>query len=85
MDETAFIAGATVGAAVAPEPEASRPYSVQPEVRVQMNVKLPQRLLLQIEQVAQETGAKKQFIIEKALTAWLRRELVRLGKASDDS
>jgi hypothetical protein len=81
-----FIAGAT-----AAQP-ARKPHAVEQELpwldprvrddlRVQLNVKLPERLVIQRDWLAARLGTKKQDILEIALRTWVQEELRKLGLA----
>jgi hypothetical protein len=78
-----FVAGAT--AKPTPEPIPSDhdlPWlnpRVRDDLRVQVNAKLPEKLIIQRDWLAARLGLKKQDIIETALAAWVRTELDKLG------
>ena len=52
---------------------------VRDDLRVQVNVKLPERLMIQRDWLSARLGLKKQEIIEVALRIWIENELTRLG------
>ena len=78
-----FIAGAT---AAQPERRATvveqeLPWlnpRVRDDLRVQLNVKLPEKLVVQRDWLAARLGLKKQDVLEIALKAWVREELQKL-------
>jgi hypothetical protein len=48
-------------------------------LRVQLNVKLPERLILQCDWLAARLSLKKQDVLEIALRTWVEEELRKLG------
>lgn len=84
-----FITGAT---ALSPSPVPSqapvenfpwRNARVRDDLRVQVNTKLPEKLMVQRDWLASRLGLKKQDILEIALRAWVEMELGRLGLDKD--
>ena len=79
-----FVAGATATPPVAPAspPAAFLPWTdpkVRDDLRVQVNVKLPDKLLVQRDWLAAQLGMSKQEAIETALRQWVRAELKKMG------
>jgi predicted PhzF superfamily epimerase YddE/YHI9 len=70
-----FVAGATAK----PTPEPTPSDHDRDDLRVQVNAKLPEKLIIQRDWLAARLGLKKQDIIETALAAWVRTELDKLG------
>jgi hypothetical protein len=52
---------------------------VRDDLRVQLNVKLPEKLVLQRDWLAARLSLKKQDILEIALRTWVQEELRKLG------
>ena len=79
-----FIAGAT---AASPALSSELPPWLNPRVRddlrVQVNVKLPEKLMVQVHWLANRLGIKKQDVLESALRAWVAEELRKLGLPED--
>jgi hypothetical protein len=79
-----FIAGAT---AASPALFSELPPWLNPRVRddlrVQVNVKLPEKLMVQVHWLANRLGVKKQDVLESALRAWASDELRKLGLPED--
>lgn len=79
-----FIAGATAaaqpsrGAAMQSELPWLNP-RVRDDLRVQVNSKLPEKLMVQRDWLAARLGMKKQDVLEVALRTWVRAELRKLG------
>ena len=80
-----FIAGATA-AVSSPAPAQPLPEElpwrhprVRDDLRVQVNAKLPEKLMIQRGWLAARLRIKKQDILEIALRAWVERELRKLG------
>ena len=80
-----FIAGAT---AAIPSPAPTQlpaqelPWQhprVRDDLRVQINAKLPEKLMIQRDWLAARLRIKKQDILEIALRSWVERELRKLG------
>jgi hypothetical protein len=80
-----FIAGAT---ALTPSPAPAQPPPqelpwrhphVREDLRVQVNAKLPEKLMIQRDWLAARLRIKKQDILEIALRSWVERELRKLG------
>jgi hypothetical protein len=78
-----FISGATAAASPAPYPAALElPWldrRVRDDLRVQLNAKLPEKLIIQRDWLAARLQIKKQDILEIALRAWVEEELRKLG------
>jgi hypothetical protein len=81
-----FVSGATAtpptDPAAAPVPTEFLPWKdpkVRDDLRVQVNVKLPDKLLVQRDWIAARLGMTKQEATETALRAWVRAELRKLG------
>ena len=51
---------------------------VRDDLRVQVNSKLPEKLMVQRDWLAARLGLKKQDILEIALRQWVRDELAKL-------
>jgi hypothetical protein len=79
-----FIAGAT---AASPALSSELPPWLNPRVRddlrVQVNAKLPEKLMVQVHWLANRLGVKKQDVLESALRAWVADELRKLGLPED--
>ncbi len=78
-----FIAGAT---AASPTPLSELPWlhpRVRDDLRVQVNAKLPEKLMVQVHWLANRLGVKKQDVLESALRAWVADELRKLGLPED--
>lgn len=78
-----FVAGAT---AVTPDPataaQADLPWlnaKVRDDLRVQLNARLPERLIVQRDWLAHRLGLKKQDVLEIALREWVAARLHDLG------
>lgn len=52
---------------------------VRDDVMLQVNVKQPERVMLQIEWLADQMKTTKRAVIERALKEFAQRELKRLG------
>jgi hypothetical protein len=52
---------------------------VRDDLRVQVNSKLPEKLMVQRDWLAARLGLTKQEILEMALRAWVQEELRKLG------
>lgn len=80
-----FIAGATAAvpsrAPAQPPPEELpwRHPRVRDDLRVQVNAKLPEKLMIQRDWLAARLRIKKQDILEIALRSWVEKELRKLG------
>jgi hypothetical protein len=78
-----FVAGATAKPIPDPRPSShDLPWlnpRVRDDLRVQVNAKLPEKLIVQRDWLAARLGLKKQDIIETALGTWIRTELDKLG------
>ena len=80
-----FIAGATAltpSPALAQPPPQELPWRqphVREDLRVQVNAKLPEKLMIQRDWLAARLRIKKQDILEIALRSWVERELRKLG------
>jgi len=80
-----FIAGASAAApspALAgslPEELPWRNPRVRDDLRVQVNAKLPEKLMIQRDWLAARLRIKKQDILEIALRSWVEGELRKLG------
>ena len=75
-----FVAGATAAPA-ASAPAEFLPWTdprVRDDLRIQVNVKLPEKLLIQRDWLSSRLGLTKQEAIETALRAWVRAELRKL-------
>lgn len=76
-----FIAGASA----APAPRQDLPWrdpKVRPDLRVQMNAKVPEPLALKCHYLALRLGMRKQDVIERALSEWTEAELRKLDLPS---
>lgn len=78
-----FIAGATAAqpGRKTREAEQELPWlnpRVRDDLRVQLNAKLPEKLVIQRDWLAARLGIKKQEILEIALRAWVHEELRKL-------
>ena len=80
-----FVAGAT---AAVPAPPAPRPEEpglpwldprVRDDLKVQVNARLPERLMVQRDWLAHRLGLKKQDVLEVALREWVEAQLRNLG------
>ena len=76
-----FISGAT---AVAPSRAPGEEYPwhmpmVRDDLRVQLNAKLPERLMVKVDWLSRRLGVKKQDMIETALREWAQARLRELG------
>jgi hypothetical protein len=81
-----FIAGATAARSERKAAEQELPWlnpRVRDDLRVQLNAKLPEKLIVQRDWLAARLGIKKQDILEIALTRWVREELRKLGLSED--
>src|SRR3954470_15661288 len=82
-----FIAGATATASASSSPPAQplpeelpwRHPHVRDDLRVQVNAKLPEKLMIQRDWLAARLRIKKQDILEIALRSWVEEELHKLG------
>jgi hypothetical protein len=80
-----FITGATAAASsltLAGSPPEELPWRdprVRDDLRVQVNAKLPEKLMIQRDWLAARLRIKKQDILEIALRSWVERELRKLG------
>lgn len=79
-----FIAGATAAPspATAQAPPEELPWRhprVREDLRVQVNAKLPEKLMIQRDWLAARLRIKKQDILEIALRSWVKEELHKLG------
>lgn len=52
---------------------------VRPDLRVQVNAKMPEPLALKYNYLAMRLGMRKQDAIEAALSAWASEKLTELG------
>ncbi|WP_198368185.1 hypothetical protein [Roseomonas sp. KE0001] len=52
---------------------------VRPDLRVQLNAKLPEPLMLQLEYLHKSLDRPKQLIVEEALRAWVQKQLRALN------
>jgi hypothetical protein len=83
--EADFISGATA----APSPVRSAEHlpwldpKVRDDLRVQLNAKIPERLMIQRDWLAHRLGMKKQDVLEIALRAWIDDQLKKLGIKDD--
>ncbi|HZC13099.1 MAG TPA: hypothetical protein VE270_03675 [Thermoleophilaceae bacterium] len=79
-----FIAGATAASPALPSelPPWLNP-RVRDDLRVQVNAKLPEKLMVQVHWLANRLGVKKQDVLESALRAWVADELRKLGLPED--
>jgi hypothetical protein len=76
-----FIAGATAA------PKATMPVEyfpwrdpkVRDDVRVQLNAKIPERVIMQRDWLANRLGMKKQDVLEVALREWIATRFSELG------
>jgi hypothetical protein len=77
-----FVAGAT---AAVPSPAPIPPElpwldpKVRDDLRVQVNGKLPEKLMLQVNWLANRLGIKKQDMLEMALRDWAQARMKELG------
>jgi hypothetical protein len=82
-----FIAGATAAPPSPTQPPAEdlpwRHPRVRDDLRVQVNSKLPEKLMIQRDWLAARLGLKKQDILEIALRGWVEKELRNLGLDKD--
>jgi hypothetical protein len=74
----AFIAGATATSAPARPDLPWLAPNVRDDLRVQLNARVPERLALQCDYLAQRQGKRKQDIVEIALKAWIQQQLKAL-------
>ncbi len=80
-----FIAGATAAThspALAGPPPEELPWRnprVRDDLRVQVNAKLPEKLMIQRDWLAARLRIKKQDILEIALRSWVEKELRKFG------
>src|SRR6476619_5652773 len=77
-----FIAGATAAQSSVSSAQVELPWlnpRVRDDLRVQVNSKLPEKLMVQRDWLAARLGLKKQDILEIALRAWVQSELRKLG------
>ena len=77
-----FIAGATAAQLPTSAAQTELPWlnpRVRDDLRVQVNSKLPEKLMVQRDWLAARLGLKKQDILEIALRAWVQAELRKLG------
>jgi hypothetical protein len=75
-----FISAAT--AIASPRPADPLPWQdpkVRDDLRVQLNAKIPERLMIQRDWLANRLGMKKQDVLEVALRAWVADRLKKLG------
>jgi hypothetical protein len=71
-----FIAEATAAPPVPVRPDLPWLDSrVRPDLRLQLNAKLPEPLMLQLEYLHKNLGKPKQVIIEEALKSWIQKQL----------
>jgi hypothetical protein len=71
-----FVAEATAAPAAPTRPDL--PWldpRVRPDLRLQLNAKLPEPLMLQLEYLHKALGRPKQVIIEEALKMWVQKQL----------
>jgi hypothetical protein len=74
-----FIAEASASPPLAPRPDL--PWldpRVRPDLRVQLNAKLPEPLMLQLEYLHKNLDLAKQTIVEEALKNWIHKQLKSL-------
>jgi len=77
-----FIAGATATPKQATMPVEYFPWcdpKVRDDVRVQLNAKIPERVILQRDWLANRLGMKKQDVLEVALREWVAARFAELG------
>jgi hypothetical protein len=77
-----FISGATAAAPSPARPAEYLPWldpKVRDDLRVQLNAKIPERLMIQRDWLANRLGMKKQDILEIALREWVDARLKELG------
>jgi hypothetical protein len=75
-----FIAGATAAKAIMPvEHFPWRDPKVRDDVRVQLNAKIPERVIMQRDWLANRLGMKKQDVLEVALREWIATRFAELG------
>ena len=76
-----FVAGATAAPSAPVQPRAEEPGlpwldpHVRDDLRVQVNARLPERLMVQRDWLAHRLGLKKQDILEMALREWVGARL----------
>jgi hypothetical protein len=58
---------------------------VRPDLRVQVNTKIPEPLALKYGYLAMRLGMRKQDAMEAALSAWADQQLKALGLPEADS
>jgi hypothetical protein len=71
-----FIAEASAAPPAPPRPDL--PWldpRVRPDLRVQLNAKLPEPLMLQLEYLHKNLDRPKQTIVEEALRSWVQKQL----------
>ena len=71
-----FVADATAAPTASPRPDL--PWldpRVRPDLRIQLNAKLPEPLMLQLEYLHKALGRPKQLILEEALGSWVQKQL----------
>lgn len=81
-----FIAGATATLKQATMPVEYFPWrdpKVRDDVRVQLNAKIPERVILQRDWLANRLGMKKQDVLEVALREWVAARFAELGIDED--
>jgi hypothetical protein len=81
-----FIAGATATPKRATMPVEYFPWrdpKVRDDVRVQLNAKIPERVILQRDWLANRLGMKKQDVLEVALREWVAARFAELGIEED--
>jgi hypothetical protein len=80
-----FIAGAT--AVPSPAPQADHfPWQnprIRDDLRVQVNAKLPEKLMVQFNWLSNRLGMKKQVALETALREWTEARMKELGIDAD--
>ena len=78
-----FIAGATAASPTLPSELPWLHPRVRDDLRVQVNAKLPEKLMVQVHWLANRLGVKKQDVLESALRAWVADEMRKLGLPED--